>query len=211
MFVVVEGVDGSGKSSLVRTLAEALTARGRDPVVLREPGSTPVGERVRALLLDPALGAIDALTEALLFSAARAETVRRLIRPALQAGRTVVLDRYFFSTLAYQGGGGGADLEALAQISRAATRDLLPDLVLLLDLPTDAAARRRRRRPDRIEGQDSAYHARVRSTYLALAESAEFGPRFHVLDATRPAAEVAAEAKEVLFARLGNPSTGAAP
>lgn len=200
MFVVVEGVDGSGKSSLVRALAEALAKRGSDVVVLREPGSTPVGERVRGLLLDPALGAVDPMTEALLFSAARAELVRRLVRPALAAGRTVLLDRYFFSTLAYQGGGGGADVGALTRISRAATRDLLPDVVLLLDLPPEVAARRRRRGADRIEAKDADYHRRVRDAYLSLATTSEFAPLFRVVDASRAPDEVVAAASAAIDA-----------
>ncbi len=192
-FIVVEGVDGAGKSSVVAGVVSALAARGRDLLALREPGSTPLGERVRALLLDPQLGHPDPIAEALLFSACRAEMVRKIIRPALEAGRWVVLDRFFFSTLAYQGGGAGADRTALLDMSRAATGGLLPDVVILLDLAPSIAAGRRTRSLDRMESHDAAYHDRVRRAYLDLASSVEFGGLFRVVDAARSAELVLAD------------------
>lgn len=197
-FIVVEGVDGAGKSSVVAGVAAAFSARGRDVLVLREPGSTPIGERVRALLLDPQSGHPDPMAEALLFSACRAEMVRKLIRPALEQGRFVVLDRFFFSTLAYQGGGAGADRAALMEISRAATGGLLPDVVVLLDLPPAVAAARRTRTLDRMEANDAAYHDRVRRAYLDLAASAEFGGIFRVVNAAKPAEVVLADSLQAI-------------
>jgi dTMP kinase len=204
-FIALEGIDGAGKSELARGLAAALKAAGRDVVPFREPGSTPVGERVRALLLDPALGRIEPLTEALLFSACRAEMVRTQIAPALAAGKWVLLDRYRYSTEAYQGGGGGADPRALRDIGRAATGGLAPDLVLLLDLPPEVAARRRGRVADRIEAQDPDYYARVRAAYLAAARDAEPPTVFRVLDATPAAPVVLAAALAAVDARFPLP------
>jgi dTMP kinase len=205
-FIVVEGVDGAGKSSVAAGLAALRRAAGRDVLSLREPGSTPVGERVRALLLDPAVGAVDPWTEALLFSACRTEMVRKIIRPALVAGREVILDRYYYSTLAYQGGGGGADVSALAALSKAATGGLEPDVVLLLDLAPEAAAMRRTRLQDRMEANDAAYYERVRRAYLALAAAPENERRFRVLDASgSPEAVLAAAAAAVASAAKESP------
>jgi dTMP kinase len=191
-FVVIEGPDGAGKSRLQGVLADACRRRGLDVVTLREPGSTPLGERLRAILLDPAVGHVDALTEALLFSAARSEMVREVIRPARASGRVILLDRWFWSTLAYQGGGGGASREVIERVSAAVTEGAEPDLVLLLDVAPEVGAARKGR-PDRMENRDRAYFDRVRAVYRELAARA--GSRCVVLDSARPFEAVCADAR----------------
>jgi dTMP kinase len=191
-FIVLEGPDGAGKSRLQRALGQHLRGLGHDPLELREPGSTPLGEQLRKLLLDPSVGHLDPLTEAFLFSAARTEMVRTLIAPALGSGRTVLLDRWFWSTLAYQGGGGGAPLDLLERMSHAASAGLRPDLVLLLDLPP-AVASSRRGRPDRMERHGADYQERVRATYAMLARR-EPGI-VSVIDAAKPFEAVFGDAR----------------
>lgn len=191
-FIAVEGIDGAGKSVLTAGLIAHLERRGKNPLLLREPGSTPLGERVRAVLLDPAVGAVEPLAEALLFAACRAQMVATHIRPALARGRVVVVDRFHDSTLAYQGGGSGVPRAVLDDLGRHITGDLWPDLVLILDVDPAVAATRRARGLDRMEARDAAFHARVRQMFLTLA--AEDPRRRRVLDAGRPAAAVVAEA-----------------
>lgn len=189
-FLVFEGIDGAGKSGAIEALREALVQRGRKVLTLREPGSTPLGERVRAILLDPALGQMTAWTEACLFNAARAELVSRVIRPALAAGEDVLLDRWWYSTLAYQGAAGGADVEALRSLSLSATGGLEPERVILLDLPAETAFARIVREKDRMEGKGLAFLARAREGFLA--EARRDPARFRVVDASLPLAEVRA-------------------
>ena len=133
-FIVAEGIDGAGKSTALRAAAARARALGREVVELRESGSTPLGERLRALILDPGLGEIAGWSEACLFTAARVELVRSSIRPALLAGAVVLLDRYYYSTIAYQGFGGGLDPRAIEDLNRKALDGLEPGRVLLFDL-----------------------------------------------------------------------------
>lgn len=167
-FIVFEGPEGAGKSTQLRLLAARLERAGMAPVVTREPGGTPTGEAIRALLLDPAL-AIGPLSEFLLYSASRAEHVDKLIRPALAAGRVVLCDRFVGSSVAYQGHGRGLELALIAEVSRYATGGLAPDLTLLLDLDPAEGLQRvaARGQRDRLEQADLAFHRRVRAGYLA--------------------------------------------
>jgi dTMP kinase len=184
MFVVVEGIEGSGKSTLMHGLAECLRAEGNDVVATREPGGTPVGDAIRDIFLNRSI-AISPLTESLLVSAARAQHVAEVIRPCLAQGRIVLCDRFTDSTLAYQGYGRGVDLESLRALSGIATGGIAPELVLLLDLPVSAARARMRERTgvtDRIESESDAFHERVRQGFLELAGS--LGHR--VLDGALP-------------------------
>lgn len=167
-FLVLEGLDGCGKSTQARRLVERLRALGRDVVHTREPGGTPAGERIRDLLLDPALGEVEPLTEVLLYQAARAQLVARVIRPALARGAVVVCERWHYATSAYQGAAGGADPQAIAASSLLATGGLEPDRAVLLDAPDAVSQGRIHRERDRIESRGAAYRARVAAGFRAL-------------------------------------------
>jgi dTMP kinase len=200
LFVVFEGGDGAGKSTQVGLLVDALRAEGHDTLRTREPGGTPLGERVRELVLDPAHGPVDARAEALLFAAARAAHVAQLIRPALAAGRTVVCDRFADSSAAYQGAGRGLGLDRVAELNAWATAGLVPDLTVLLDVPAGTGRTRREARDgtagDRLETEPDAFHDANRAAFLELAGRAP--ERYLVLDATRPAGELTAAVRERL-------------
>jgi dTMP kinase len=165
---VLEGIDGAGKSTQLVLLAEALRARGRDVVTAREPGGTELGERLRALLLEADSVAVSPQAEVLLFAAARAELVAEVIRPALDAGRWVVCDRFVDSSLAYQGVARGIGVDAVWDANRVAVEGCLPDRVLVLDLPVDAA-RARSAGDDRIELEGDRFQQRVAAGYRELA------------------------------------------
>lgn len=207
LFVTFEGGEGSGKSTQLALLADRLRAVGRDPLVVREPGGTPLAEGIRTLLLDPSY-APGAIAEALLMVAARADLVATRLRPALESGRVVLCDRYGDSTLAYQGGGRGLDPVQLAEWVRAATGGLVPDLTLLFDLPPEVGLARRAEAagtPNRLDLESEAFHARVRARYLELAAASP--TRFVVLDASLDpdplAVRVWSEISGRLHARLG--------
>ena len=192
LFVTFEGPEGGGKTTQARLLAARLEAAGQPVLLAREPGGTAVGERIRELVLDPALepGPL-ATTEALLFCAARAELVERVIRPALAAGVAVVCDRFMDATLAYQGYGGGLDLDGLERVIRFATGGLAPDRTLLLDVPPSIGLDRRRRDGalNRLDEAELDYHERVRAGYLELA--AREPGRWSVIDAASGSEQVA--------------------
>ena len=188
--VTLEGGEGAGKSTLLAGLRAHFAGTGLDVVYTREPGGTPVGEAVRALVLDPAQRGLAAETELLLMFAARAQLVRDVLRPALAAGRWVLCDRYTDASYAYQGGGRGVDMARIAELERIATAGLKPDLTLLLDLSVAAGRARASGRgdADRIEAERDDFFERVRATYRARAQAEP--ERFRVIDAALPAAEV---------------------
>ena len=203
IFVVLEGPEGAGKSTQAARLAEHLRGLGFDVVLTREPGGTAIGERIRALLLDPSACAMLAETEALLYAAARAQHVREVVGPALARGAVVVCDRYADSTLAYQGGGRGLPLDLLRDVQRLATGALEPDLRVLLDLPVEAGLARRFGAPESVNRLDAAgvaFHRRVRDAYLALVT--RLPEAWVVVDAARPPAEVGTEVAEAVVRRL---------
>ncbi len=184
-FVVVEGGEGSGKSTQARRLASRLGA-----LLTREPGGTAAGRALRALVLEPAT-VLDDRAEALLLAADRAQHVEEVVRPALEKGLDVVSDRYAASTFAYQGWGRGLDVEELRRLSAWAAAGLEPDLVVLLEIDPSAAARRLEGSPDRMEGAGVDFHHRVAAGYRALADADPV--RWRVVDAT-PDEEAVAEA-----------------
>ncbi len=184
LFITFEGPDGCGKTTQARLLAEYLESRGVPVLLTREPGGTPISEQIRQVLLSTRNLAMRAETEALLFSAARAQIVTELIRPALAAGKIVLCDRYADSTLAYQGYGLGLDLDLLRAITRFATGGLAPDLTFYVDVPAEIGlARRQRGKTNRLDQKDVEYHARVRAGYLELARAEP--QRWVVVDGTR--------------------------
>lgn len=169
-FVSFEGCEGSGKTTQVELLKDYLLAHGHDVVVTREPGGTPVGERIREMLLNPGNKGISALTEALLFAANRSQIVKEVVKPALEKGWVVVADRFVDSSLVYQGVGRGLGLEAVKNLNEWATDGLEPDLTIYLDLPfNDYLARRSGQSPDRIESEPREFHENVRQAYNLLA------------------------------------------
>jgi dTMP kinase len=169
MFFSIDGIDGCGKSTQVKLLCEWLRARGRDVVACRDPGSTPLGEAVRELLLERHDLAIHRRAEMFLYMTARTQLAEQVIRPALAEGKDVVSDRYLLANVVYQGHAGGLDVEMLWRVGRVATAELMPDLTIVLDMPAEAAARRIARTLDRMEQQGAAFHARVREGFLAEA------------------------------------------
>jgi dTMP kinase len=186
VFITVEGIEGSGKSTLLTGLAIRLRETNVNAIVTREPGGTMFGNRVRALFVDPGSSVIDPLAEVLLLNASRAQLVSEVIRPALEAERWVLCDRYTHATLAYQGYGRGLDLNLLRSIAAVSSRDLVPDLTFLVDIPVDVSCHRvlvRSRASgvpaDRVEREDRGFHGRVRAGYLALAVEDE---RIVILD-----------------------------
>lgn len=196
MFVAIEGIEASGKSTLAEALANRLQLEGREVFLTREPGGTPVGDAVRVIFLDRSIR-IEPMTEALLIGAARVQHVERAIRPALHAGRAVVCDRFVDSTLAYQGYGRGLDLVELRQLCELAAGGLNPDLTLLVDVPVEVSRDRRRERGgalDRLESEADEFYERVRAGYLELAR----GPRHRAIDGTLPRGDVLAAALEAL-------------
>ncbi len=185
LFVSLDGLDGTGKSTQCGLLADWLRHEGSEPIVCVDPGGTAVGKAIRDLLLEhrPAWG-MSLPCEALLFMASRAQLVTELIRPALDAGRPVISDRFLLANVVYQGHAGGLDPQQLWAIGRFATGGLEPDLTLVLDLPPEAALTRRQRPPDRLESRDADYQARVREGFLT--EARRQPGRIRVLDAGRP-------------------------
>jgi dTMP kinase len=195
-FITLEGLEGSGKSTQSARLERHLAARGIDVVVTREPGGTPVAEKLRQVVLGPGNENISPAAELLVMFAARAVHLDNLIRPALAAGRWVLCDRFTDASFAYQGAGRGVGDEFIACLENLVQGDLRPDLTLLLDLPVEvglrrAAARRGREAPDRFELEGSEFFQRVRARFLALA--AEHPQRIRVIDADRSLEEVTAD------------------
>ena len=189
--IAFEGVEGSGKSTQLELLRRVLEGRGREVVVTREPGGTPAGERVRAVLLDPE-AELHPRAEALLFAAARAELVEAVIRPALERGAVVLCDRYLDSSLAYQGAGRALDLAEVEQVQRWATRDLRPHLTVVLDLAPEQGLGRFAER-DRIEGESVEFHERVRKAFVEMASADP--DHYLVMDARRPVDDLATEVR----------------
>jgi dTMP kinase len=188
LFLALEGGEGAGKSTQAKLLVDWLQASGREVVLTREPGATAVGQRIRAVLLDPMTGGISSRAEAMLYAADRAQHVAQVILPALERGAVVVTDRYVDSSLAYQGAGRELELSEVARLSRWATGGLRPDLTLLLDVDPAVGLARIAGAPDRIESESLTFHQRVRQGFLDLAAAEP--DRYLVVSASDPAAAV---------------------
>lgn len=202
-FISLEGGEGAGKSTLLAGLVRVLEEHGVSLVQTREPGGSQLGEAVRAIVLDPAQRGLTAESELLLMFASRAQLVREVISPALDAGQWVLCDRFADASYAYQGGGRGQPAARIAELEQWACLGLVPDLTLLLDLPVAAGRARAagRGEADRIETEADAFFERIRATYRdrALAEPA----RFRVIDASQPQADVLTAAANALAELFG--------
>ena len=196
--ITIEGIDGAGKTTLAAALLDALTARGLDVLLLREPGGVPAAERIRELVIDPDLH-VTARTEALLYAAARAQLVEEAIEPLLRAGKWLLLDRFIDSSLAYQGGGRELGIDSVRAINEFAIRTARPDRTLLLTIDAELGRSRSRSRagqPDRLELEQHDFFDRTAAGYLELA--AEDPVRIRKIDAGRSADAVLAAALEAL-------------
>lgn len=197
-FITFEGIDGAGKTTHIDALEQAWRQQGRDVVRTREPGGTPLAEKLRELVLHDSM---DPLTEALLVFSARRDHVQQVIRPALARGAWVLCDRFTDATFAYQGAGRGFDLAVLRQLETWVQEGLQPDLTLLFDLPPGVAAGRLQaaRQPDRFEALDAAFFERVRAGYLAR-QSAQ-AERFAIIQADARPEEVATQVRKAIEAK----------
>ena len=200
-FLVLEGIDGSGKSSQVERLARWLRDAGREVVTCRDPGATAAGDAIRQILLHRAEIPLSPTTEMLLYMAARAELVAGVIRPALTAGAWVLSDRFLLSNIVYQGHAGGLDPEAIRRVGAVATAGVEPDLVLLLDIDPALAGARLDRALDRLESRGDDYKRRVHAGYLREAAAAP--ERVVVIDASGDQDAVAARLRAAVTARFG--------
>jgi dTMP kinase len=211
LFITLEGIEGSGKSTQLRHLSRLLEQRGFETTVTREPGGCSISDSIRAILLDPANQSMVTRTELLLYAAARAQHVEEVIRPALADDRVVICDRFYDATTAYQGAGRGLDPALIDALNQLATDGLTPDLTLLFDFPAEQGLTRARQRNSeasleaegRFEMLDIEFHQRVRMGYLSLARQND---RFHIIDASGDEEVVAARvasATEAFLATKG--------
>lgn len=203
-FITLEGGEGAGKSTQIRLLADALSACGIDVVLTREPGGSQGAEEIRALLVSGETGRWGPVTEALLHTAARRDHLERTVWPALDAGRWVICDRFFDSTMAYQGYGLGLGRDLIGDLQSTALGDFRPDLTLILDLPVEtglARASARRGGEDRYERMDVDFHRRLRDGFLDIARREP--DRCAVIDAAHPVETVQASILDIVTRRLG--------
>ena len=200
MFFSFDGIDGAGKSTQVGLLEDALRGRGLEVVSCRDPGSTPLGERIREVLLANDGVPIGRRGEMLLYMASRAQLVQDVIRPVLEAGKVVVADRYLLANVVYQGHAGGLDPTEIWQVGRVATQGLMPDCVFLLDLPPEGASGRMNRPLDRMESQGDEYRRRLRSGFLKEAAGND---SIRVIPADRPIGAIQADIWQIAAKMLG--------
>ena len=215
MFITLEGIEGSGKTTQIQTMARWLTAAGRDCLTTREPGGTSIGAQIRSVLLHPNNSDLAPTAELLLYVADRVQHLETVVRPALAAGKIVVCDRYFDATLVYQGYARGLNREMIRQLHQLACEGLIPDLTLLLDLDPEAGLARAWRRihsdtahvaESRFEKEKLLFHQRVRAGYLDLARREP--RRFAIIDAAVDPQAVAAQIEGVLEAHFLRRSEG---
>jgi dTMP kinase len=202
MFFSFDGLDGVGKSTQTDLFIQWLESQGHRVVRCQDPGSTPLGENLRALLLGHQV-AIGRMSEMLLFMAARAQLVSEVIRPALERGQTVVCDRYLMANIVYQGHAGGLDAQTIRAIGQVATDGIAPELVFVLDMPPGAAAARIDRPADRMESQGVEYQARLRKGFLA--EAARDPERVALINADREVSAVQADIRAAAARVLNRP------
>ncbi|MBW1841787.1 MAG: dTMP kinase [Deltaproteobacteria bacterium] len=209
MFITIEGIEGSGKTTQIRHIAADLEGKGHECVTTREPGGTAIGEKIRSILLDAGNKDMDPVTELLLYTADRAQHIKAFVNPALSSGKTVVCDRYFDATMAYQGFARGLDIDLINKLHHLVLGGLKPDVTLLLDLSPEIGLSRawnqinngtRSGDETRFEEETLLFHEKVRAGYLALARN-EPG-RYRVIDASKSEAQVRNEIIKVLSVML---------
>ena len=214
-FITFEGVEGCGKTTQIRLLADALRESGRRVVLTREPGGCPIADKIRAILLDAQNSELTPLTELLLYAAARAQHINEVIRPALDSGAIVLCDRFTDATLAYQGFGRKLDLNLINRLNETATGNCRPDLTILIDCPVETGLKRAlarieagsaadssHLREERFERESVEFHRRVRNGYLTLAK--ESAGRFILIDGSKNVTEIAAGIFSAVSARIGS-------
>lgn len=199
LFLSLDGIDGCGKTTQARLLAQALAERGHQLVTCRDPGSTALGERLRDLLLNCPSTPIGRRAEMLLYMASRAQLVDEVIKPALERGQTVVADRFLLANVVYQGYGGGLEVARLWEVGQVATDGIEPDLTFVLDLDPQLALRRRKKSPDRLESEPDDFHRRVRDGFVREANK---NPSMRLIDASGSIDEVQAHLRHQLEAFL---------
>jgi len=201
VLITFEGVEGSGKSTQAEILCAALQRRGVACILTREPGGTPIGERIRDILLDPACREMHAKTELLLYLASRNQHVQEKLLPALRAGKVVISDRYSESSFAYQGLGRDLTLKETSRLNKYATGGLVPDLTMVVDVPPEVGRERMKGETlDRLESERMEFHCRVRDAYLHVARRAP--KRIKVLDGRKSQAELAREVENLVVSKL---------
>jgi dTMP kinase len=203
LFLTLEGPEGSGKSTQCKLLAEHLTSRGHNALLTREPGGTEISQQVRQIIMDMKNKSMFPATEFLLFSSARAQLVREKIRPHLNGGGIVICDRYFDSSLAYQGYGHGLPLDAIRAITTFATDNLTPDLTLLLDIDPERGLRRRRSNNEewnRLDDYELAFHRRVRDGFFELVKASP--ARWRVINADKNVEELQEKIREIVEKKM---------
>lgn len=205
MFISLEGIEGSGKSTQINYIVEYLNHKGRECVITREPGGTKIGEKIRSILLDAGNNVMDPLAELLLYMADRAQHIKEVINPHLMEGKTVICDRYFDATVVYQGYARGLDIDFIIHLHKIILDDLKPDLTILLDLPPETGLSRawnaiqsgdRNIAETRFEEEKISFHRKVRNGYLALSKTDP--SRFRVIDASGNELKVRDDILEVL-------------
>ncbi len=202
MFITFEGIDLCGKTTQAEILIQRLKNSGFDVVFIREPGGTKISELIRNILLDPQNKEMEPITELFLFSASRAQLVREVIIPSLNSGKIVVCDRFYDSTVAYQGYGRGIEIEKIKVINELASGGLVPDLTFLIDIPVDEIHRRRKEKYgdfDRMENSGDEFYERVRRGYLEIAQTSD---RFVVIDGKDKIDEISAQIWEIVSKKL---------
>ena len=211
MFITLEGIEGSGKTTQIEYLVAFLENKGNPCVTTREPGGTVIGNKIRAILLDPERKDMDAKTELLLYMADRAQHIHSLVNPSLAAGKTVLCDRYFDATLVYQGYARGLDIELIKTLHSTLFEDLKPDVTILLDLPPKVGLQRawkqldngqRSNKEGRFEEEKLEFHQRVREGYLELANAEP--DRFHIIDAAQDEQLVRNNILKIINSIMGN-------
>ena len=196
MFICIDGIDGAGKSTQLEMICHAMREQGRDVVTCRDPGGTKLGEKLREVLLGHHDVPIDTMSEMLLYMASRAQLVVDIIQPALRAGKVVVTDRYLSANVAYQGYAGGLAPNDIWQVGEIATRGVLPDLTIVLDLPAEVAWERINRTRDRIESRGLEFMQKVREGFISLSQQSD--KRIYLVDASLEAATVHRQIMELI-------------